>query len=147
MRLTDIPAALIEEIVRTWRRRLIAGAAILIFAILAISEAISALRIALHVEIGPVYARLIMTGLFIAIALLVAVTLMWRERRARRIRAARAKEPFGGEERVGAIAEAISLGYSLAQDFRRGRSKEEAPSESTATTDADAAPERETARN
>ncbi len=117
MQITKIPALLIEQVVRTWRRRLIAGAVIVVFAIAAINEGISAARFALHAEVGPVWARVILTGAFLAIVGAAALLLLWRERREA---AERAAKPFGGDERVSAIAEAIMLGYSLAQDFRRG---------------------------
>jgi hypothetical protein len=121
MRLTSIPALVVNDLVRVWRRRLIAGVVVLIFGFAALSEGVSALRLALHNLVGPVGARLILAGIFLLVVVLALVILGWRERRDAAIKAQRASQPFGGDERVSAIAEAINLGYSLAQDFRRGR--------------------------
>jgi hypothetical protein len=119
MRLTEIPALLLEETVRTWRRRLVAGVVILISGIAAMLEGISAARLALQTAVGPVGGRLVLGGIFLVVVAIAAIVLVLRERRAA---AQRAAKPFGGDKRVSAIAEAINLGYTLAQDFRRGRS-------------------------
>lgn len=120
MRLTSISALLFDETIRTWRRRIIAGVLIVAFGIAAIVEGISAIRMALYLQVGPVWAPAILAGIFLVVVVVTLLVLYWRERRAA---AMRATKPFGSDERVSALAEAISLGYTLAQDFRRSREK------------------------
>lgn len=117
MRIADISALVIDEVLRTWRRRLIAGAVIAVFALAAIIEVMSAARLTLDLYVGPIGARLILAAVFVCVIAACALAVLRAERREA---AERAAKPFGGEAQVNAIAEAIHLGYSIARDFRRG---------------------------
>jgi hypothetical protein len=112
MRLADLPGLLIADTVRKLRRRLIAGVVILIAAIIAVAECLSAARLALEPHVGSVGARLILAGVFLAV---IAGTAYWVSRPT----AAAAKDRLNSDERVTIIAEAISLGYSLARDLSK----------------------------
>jgi len=138
MRLTSISALLFDETIRTWRRRIIAGALIVAFGIAAIVEGFSAIRVALYLQVGPVWAPAILAGIFLAVVVVTLLVLYWRERRAA---ATRPSKSSGSDERVSALAEAISLGYALAQDFRRSREKSNgaAPSDAAPQGEAEAA--------
>jgi len=119
MRLTSISAFLFDDAIRTWRRRIIAGVIVVAFGIAAIVEAVSAIRVALYLQLGPVWAPAILAGIFLVVVLVTLLVLYWRERRAAAMEASKSL----GDARVSALAEAISLGYALAQDFRRSREK------------------------
>jgi hypothetical protein len=124
MRLTDIPAALLHEMVRTWTRRLIVGIIVLAFAIAAIIHGIAAARLALEPAVGLVWARVILVVAFLAI---IALTLAWIYFAERRD-AARKRERSEPEtdQKAAVIAEAVSLGYALARDFKRARAADNA---------------------
>jgi type VI protein secretion system component VasK len=134
VRLADIPLRLVEDTVRKWRRRAIAIGMIAVCALAALVEGLAALRLALEAMLGPVWARIILAGIFLAVVAATALGLGYLERRdvGRRERQARASGPFAKDERVSMIAEAIDLGYSLARDLKQpGR---------PGRTDPDAAP-------
>lgn len=114
MRLADLPGLLLADTLRKLRRRVIAGVVILIAAIIAVAECLSAARLALEPHVGPVGARLILAGAFLAV---IAGTAYWVSRPT--AAAGAAKDRLNSDERVTIIAEAISLGYSLARDLSR----------------------------
>ena len=115
MRLADIPTRLIEATLQRWRRRAIAVAVIAVCALVAAIEALAAARLALEFVLGPVGARLVLAGVFVAILSATALLL-------RRIEAHQRppdERPFSQEERVSLIAEAIDLGYAMARDLKK----------------------------
>jgi hypothetical protein len=120
MRLADIPARLVEDAVRRWRRRVIAILIVAICALVALVEGLAALRLALESALDPVWAHLTLVGLFVG-AMAVTVLVLGRlERRAAAVvRRGQQNKPPGKEERVSMIAEAIDLGYSLARDLKQ----------------------------
>lgn len=124
MRLTDIWALLIDDKIRVWRRRLLVGAVAFVCGILAFIEGLDAARIALAQQIGPIWARVVLAGIF---ALVIAAAVMLLMRAERRDAAARdaERDQAAGDLKVAAIAEAIHLGYALARDFRKSRSADE----------------------
>lgn len=113
MRLTDIPALLIEDIVRKLRRIALAGAVIAVCAVVILIEGLAASRLALEPLVGPVFARLILVGAFLLIAGVASYFLLRDETKGA------AAERRETDNRVAVIAEAISLGYSLARDFTK----------------------------
>jgi hypothetical protein len=120
VRLSDVPARLLDDLIRTWRRRLIAAPLIGALGIIALFEIVTAARLGLEHEVGPIQARLILAAVAIAAAIGVVASLIWFERRA----AAKRPEPIRRKDRVATIAEAVDLGYSLGQEFRdHGSSK------------------------
>ena len=125
MRLSDLPGLLLQEIVGTWRRRIIAGGIIVVCAIGVIIEGFSAARHAFEQSVGPVGARLILAGIFLVA---IAATLVWlRMAEGRKSQAAASAK---NDERTVLIAEALSLGYTLAQEFgKRPQSPPDEPSE------------------
>lgn len=139
MRLADLPLVVIEDMKRTWRRRLIAGVIVLFFGIAAIIEAIDAARLALAPAVGPVGARLILVGVFALIGAAAMGFVWWAERQKRAVEAqtaaasdAAAAAPPAGNEKIAMLAEAIHLGYSLARRLRgrparRKRAAKETP--------------------
>jgi type VI protein secretion system component VasK len=124
MRLTDIPAALMHEMVRTWTRRLIAGFIVFAFAIAVIVHGIAAARLALEPAVGLVWARVILVAVFLAIIALTLAWLYFAERRdaARK----RDRSAAGPDQKAAVIAEAVSLGYALARDLKRARAADNA---------------------
>lgn len=116
MRLADIPARLIEDTLRRWRRRAIAAAVIAACALVAVIETLAAARLALEFVLGPVGARLALVGVFVAI--LTATVLLLRRIEAPAQRRP-GERPFSQEERVALIAEAIDLGYTMARDLKK----------------------------
>jgi len=153
MRLADLPLVVIEDMKRTWRRRLIAGAIVLFFGIAAIIETIDATRIALASAVGPVWARLILVGVFILIGAAAVGFVLWAERQRRAAQAhataasdaAEAAAPPPGNEKIAMLAEAVHLGYSLARRLRkrpagraRSAAKKETPSAEGASAEPDA---------
>lgn len=117
MRLADIPTRLIEDTLRKWRRRVIAVAVIAVCALVAVIEGLAAARLALEVVLGPVGARLVLVGIFVAILAATAVVLNRIEAAAEK--PAAGEQPFNREERVSLIAEAINLGYMVARDLKK----------------------------
>jgi type VI protein secretion system component VasK len=140
MRLTDIPAALMHEMVRTWTRRLIAGFIVFAFAIAVIVHGIAAARLALEPAVGLVWARVILVAVFLAIIALTLAWLYFAERRdaARK----RDRSEAGPDQKAAVIAEAVSLGYALARDFKRARAADNAEASDPATAAAKAADRR-----
>jgi hypothetical protein len=114
MRLSDLPGLLLQDIIGTWRRRIIAGGVIVVCAIGVIIEGFSAARHALEQSAGPVGARLILAGVFLGALVATLIWLKTAERQKDQTAAA-AKN----DERTVLIAEALSLGYTLAQEFGR----------------------------
>jgi hypothetical protein len=116
MRLADIPARLVEDTLKKWRRRVIALAVIAVCALVAAIEGLGAARLALEIVLGPAGARLVLAGVFVAILTATALLL-------RRIEARAQERPdersFSQEERVALIAEAIDLGYTMARDLKK----------------------------
>jgi hypothetical protein len=117
MRLADIPARLIEETLRKWRRRAIAIVVIVVCALVAVIEGLAAARLALESVFGPVGGRLVLVGIFVAILAVTAFVLSRIEIAAEK--PAPGEEPFTREERVSLIAEAINLGYMVARDLKK----------------------------
>jgi hypothetical protein len=117
MRLADIPTRLIEDTLRKWRRRVIAVAVIAVCALVAVIEGLAAARLALELALGPVGARLVLVGVFVAIVAATALVLSRIE--AAEEKPADGQEPFSKEERVSLIAEAINLGYMVARDLKK----------------------------
>jgi hypothetical protein len=116
MRLADIPTRLIEDTLRRWRRRAIAVAVIGACALIAGIETLAAARLALELVLGPVGARLVLVGVFVAILAATALLLRRIEAQAQQ----RPEErPFSQEERVALLAEAIDLGYAMARDLKQ----------------------------
>jgi hypothetical protein len=114
MRLSDLPGLLLQDIIGTWRRRIIAGGVIAVCAIGVIIEGFSAARHALEQSVGPVGARLILAGTF---ALVIVATYVWL--RLAEGRKSQTAAEVKTEERTVMIAEALSLGYTLAQEFSK----------------------------
>ena len=116
MRLSEIPTRLIEDTLRKWRRRAIAAAVIVVCLLVALVEGLAAVRMALESALGPVGARLVLVAVAVAIVAGTAFALSRIEAAAERPSAG--QEP-GREERVSLIAEAIDLGYTIAQDLKK----------------------------
>lgn len=123
MRLSDLPGLLLQDIMGKWRRRIIAGGVIAVCAIGVIIEGFSALRIALEQSVGLVGARLVLAGIFLVAIIATIVVLQILERQKTDAAATAAKN----DERTVLIAEALSLGYTLAQEF--GKKSPPAPDE------------------
>ena len=119
MRLTDIPGALIEDTVRRLRRWAVAGVVLLVCGVAALIETVAAVRLALEPVVGPVGARLILLAAFLLVAVTAAFFLLRPARRASVSHKAPGARHSEGDDRVAIIAEAIGLGYSLAQDFSK----------------------------
>ncbi len=124
MRITDIAAmafAGLGETAARLRRDAIAYALCGLCALAAVVMATSASIIALEPEVGAVYARLIVAGAFVLIAL--AILLAVRFAKARPDSAARASAaPLGARSQtrpqfaqIAMIVEAVMLGYSLSR--------------------------------
>jgi hypothetical protein len=118
MRLSDLPGLLLSDIVGKWRRRIIAGGVITICVIGVVVEGFSAARHALEQSFGPVWARLILAGIFLAAIVATVAVLYLLERRK-----ADATAAVKNDERTVLIAEALSLGYTLAQEFSKRPSR------------------------
>lgn len=118
MRLTELPARLAEKTIRTWRRRLMAGAIAAACGLAAVIEGIAAARLALDAVVGPIGSRLILVAVFGLLISAVMLWLRWRERAPARRDTER---PSGSAERVATIAEAIDLGYALGREFWHGK--------------------------
>jgi hypothetical protein len=118
MRLAEIPTRLIEDALKKWRRRAIAVAVIAVCALVAFVEGLGAARVALEAVLGPVGARLVLAGMFVAILAAAALTLRLTEATAAE-RPVDGQEPSSREERVSLIAEAINLGYTVARDLKQ----------------------------
>jgi hypothetical protein len=116
MRLAEIPTRLIEDTLRKWRRRAIAAAVIAVCALVAFVEGLAAARMALEGVLGPVGGRLVLVAVSVAILAGAAFVLGRIEAQAERPSAG---EQPGREERVSLIAEAINLGYTIAQDLKK----------------------------
>ncbi len=147
MRLADIPAFLVEDTVRKWRRRAIILAVMGVCALVVLVESFSAARAALAISLGPVKGHLVLAGIFLGVIAVAGLVLWWIERRS----ATKSEQTLARDQRVGLIAEAIDLGYTLAREFKQP-SAAPAPEADSAAPD-EAPPEekptrpRSTARN
>jgi uncharacterized membrane protein len=137
MRLTEIPTALIEEFLRKWRRRLIVGVIALICVIGALIEGVAAARVALEPWLGAAWARGAIAAAFVIVILIAFAALWLAERKPAAERERAREEADRRSERTELIAEAIDLGYTLAQSLRE---KPRAPRRKrrTATSEAEA---------
>jgi hypothetical protein len=118
MRLTEIPTAIIEEFVRKWRRRVIVGAIALICVIAALIEGVGAARVALEPAFGAAGARVAIAGAFVFCIAIAVFSLWLAERKPAAERQHARDESDRRSERTELIAEAIDLGYTLAQSLR-----------------------------
>jgi uncharacterized membrane protein len=118
MRLTELSTAFIEQILGKWRRRAIVGVIALICVIAALIEGVSAARLALEPMLGPAGAHAAVAGGFIAIVVIAFIVLALAERRRDAEREGAKDESDRRSERTELIAEAIDLGYTLAQSLR-----------------------------
>jgi hypothetical protein len=128
MRLTDIPALLIEDILRKMKRLVIGGIIVAACGFIAFLEILSAAKHGLEPLVGPVGARLILAGVFLVFAAVGAFVFLRSEkpdRPANRDAGAQSST----EQRVAVIAEAISLGYSLARDYSKASEADRADKE------------------
>lgn len=136
MRLTEIPTAIIEEFVRKWRRRIIVGVISLICVIAALIEGVAASRAALEPALGAAGAHAAIAGIFV-LFIVIAVFALWLAERKPAAERERARDKSDRRsERTELIAEAIDLGYTLAQSLRE---KPRAPPRRKRRTTADAA--------
>lgn len=111
MRLTEIPGLLLDDALRKLRRLAIAGGVIALCALVIVVEGLAAARLALEPAVGPVFARLILVGVFLVVAAAAGYLLLRDDSKPA------TSEERANDNRVAVIAEAISLGYSLARDF------------------------------
>lgn len=118
MRLTEIPTALIEEFLRKWRRRLVVGVIALICVIGALIEGLAAARVALEPALGAAGARAAIAAAFLIVILIAFAALWFAERKPAAERERTREEADRRSERTELIAEAIDLGYTLAQSLR-----------------------------
>jgi uncharacterized membrane protein len=139
MRLTELSTAFIEQILGKWRRRAIVGVIALVCLIVALIEGVSAARLALEPMLGPAGTHAAIAGAFIAIIVIALIVLALVERKPAAERARANDESDRRSERTELIAEAIDLGYTLAQSLRERprapRRKRRAPAEAEASTD------------
>jgi hypothetical protein len=110
MRLSEIPGLLLDDALRKLRRLVIVGAVITVCALVIVIEGLAAVRLALEPLVGPVLARLVLVGFFVVVAAAAYFLLRDDSKPA-------TTEERANDNRVAVIAEAISLGYSLARDF------------------------------
>jgi hypothetical protein len=134
MRLTDIvsmalsgASAQLHGVAARLRRGAIAYGICAVCALAAIIMATSASILALEPLVGVVYARLIVAGVFVLIALITLLAL--RLARPRPVAAAAAATPLGARAepsqrsaqfaQIAMIVEAVMLGYSLSRRSNR----------------------------
>lgn len=120
MRLTDIAEGAASALIARLMKRAILIALVGVFGIVALYYASAAGTVALALAYGPIYAYLIMAGIY-AIAALIALTVFY----ATRNRATAARQPLAGEAagllsqprnmQIAMLIEALMLGYSLAR--------------------------------
>ncbi|MGD9846730.1 MAG: hypothetical protein AB7O60_10010 [Variibacter sp.] len=118
MRLTELPIAFIDQVFRKWRRRVIVGAIALVCSIAALIEGVAAARYALEPMFGPAGAHAAIAGAFILVIVIAFVVLALAERKPAAEREREKDEADRRGERTELIAEAIDLGYTLAQSLR-----------------------------
>lgn len=116
MRLGDIAQSTINQVVGRLARRAAGFAAVGVLAVVMLYYVSAAGTVALALEFGPLYAYLIMAGIYAAIAAIVVIVLF----------ATRAK-PIPPQEKlqnaltsprnmqIAMLVEAVMLGYSLAR--------------------------------
>lgn len=120
MRLDQIAAMTINQLVARLARRAAIAAAMVLFAVIALYQLTVAGTVALELQYGPLYAHLIIAGIYIVLAL-AAFAGLW----AMRIKPAHVATPVLGQPRemqLVMLVEAVMLGYALAR--KGGRASE-----------------------
>lgn len=116
MRLSDIAEATISQVAGRLARRALGFALVGLLAVVMFYYASAAAVIALAVEVGPLYAYLIMAGIYAAAAAVVLIILY-----ATRTKAVPVQEPAANalssprNMQIAMLVEALMLGYSLAR--------------------------------
>ncbi|BAT59821.1 hypothetical protein GJW-30_1_02355 [Variibacter gotjawalensis] len=108
----------IREQVKLWCRRIVAGAFVFVFLVAAISLLISASRIALEDQLGPIGSRLLVA---FVLCVLSAGVLLWAWKAA--------NSPVEARKRD-SILDVIVLGYTLAQELKAALGVGEPPRKS-----------------
>jgi len=117
MRIEQIAAAAIENVLGRLVRRLMVAAIMPVLAVIALYYFVGAGEISLAAQFGELQARLIMGGVFTALALIALIALY-----AMRGKAAVSAAPVVTQVRelqVAMLVEAVMLGYTLAQRTSR----------------------------
>lgn len=116
MRLTDLAEATIGPILGRLVRRAVLFALLGILAIVTLYYASAAGTVALALEFGPVYAYLIMAGVYALAAIAVLIAILTTRNKSLPIqdRAATALSSPRNMQ-IAALVEAVMLGYTLAR--------------------------------
>ncbi|MBS0245187.1 MAG: phage holin family protein [Proteobacteria bacterium] len=116
MRLTDVAQSTVSHIVGRLIRRAALFAALGLLAIVTLYYASAAGTVALALEYGPIYAYLIMAGIYALAAIVVVIALL-----ATRPKALPPQDKIAGalssprNMQIAMLVEAVMLGYTLAR--------------------------------
>jgi uncharacterized membrane-anchored protein len=133
MRVADLPALLLAGTLRKIRRRAVAYLICAACALGILIEVASAGRLALEYQLGPIGARLAVAAALLLVVVATLATVWWLEKPSSRADAPAGAdaEQFASDKRLGLIAEAIYLGYTLARGMGQangsGRPEEKPP--------------------
>jgi len=118
MRIDQIAAMIVSHLFGRMLRRAIAAMSIAIFLMVAIYHLTIAGTIALETQFGALHARLIVGGIYAAMALIsLAVFFALRGRNGNALGAPALTQPR--EMQIAMLVEAVMLGYALAQKSER----------------------------
>jgi drug/metabolite transporter superfamily protein YnfA len=116
MRLNDIIGPMVHGAVAKLRRDALVYGTCAVCAVAAVVLASSASIIALEPHVGAVYARLIVGGVFVLVALMMVVAVRLSQPRPRAPIAAASSAPRNPQfAQIAMIVEAVMLGYSLSR--------------------------------
>lgn len=119
MRLDQLAAATISQIVWRLVRRALIAAVMGLFVLISVYHLTVAGTVVLELQYGPLYAHLVIAGLYIVLAVIAFATLWAMRGKPAPAPAAALDQPR--EMQIVALVEAAMLGYSLA---RKGRARE-----------------------
>lgn len=116
MRLSDIAEATISQVAGRLARRALGFALVGLLAVVMFYYASAAAVIALAIEVGPLYAYLIMAGIYAAAAAIVLIILYATRTKAVPVQEQAANALSSPRNmQIAMLVEALMLGYSLAR--------------------------------
>ncbi len=119
MRLDQIASIALSQIFKRIMIRALLAAVVGLFALIAIYHLTVAGNLALQAEFGALYARLIIAGIYTALAAITLLTLWFT--RAKAPKAGEAALDAPQEAQIVMLVEAAMLGYSMARKSQRAR--------------------------
>ena len=120
MRLDNIAAPIISQLMAPMLRRALVAALLGLAALIALYHFTVAGTLALELQYGPLYAHLIIAGIYVVFGL-IALTVLWNMRA--KVKTARSTPALSEPRNMQLLmlVEAVMLGYSLARKSDRTR--------------------------